>query len=114
MKKHAGLVLIFLAAVASFAAYDGAKPADDEYAADVPAVVRENLRALKEDAIVNAGTLGGNASSAFAKLGTAGSFSARIDFSAAEATNFTATPTINGVDVFGDISTALDEIIGAP
>jgi len=32
----------------------------------------------------------------------------------AGAVNFTATPTINGVDVFGDISTALDEIIGAP
>ena len=113
MKNRLWLVPIFLTAVASFAAYDGTKPADDEFAADVPAVVRENLRALKEDAIVNAGTLGGNASSAFAKLGAAGTFTARIDFSAAEASNFTATPTINGVDVFGDISAALDGILGS-
>ena len=113
MRKNV-VLLFLLCAATGFAAYDGTKPADDELAADVPATVRENLRALKEDAIVDAGTLGGNASSAFAKLGMAGTFSARIDFGAAEASNFIATPTINGVDVFGDISAVLDEIIGAP
>lgn len=52
------MVLMAAAAVA-FGAYDGTKPADNEYVADVPALVRENFRAVVEDAIVNAGTLSG-------------------------------------------------------
>lgn len=35
-------------------AYDGTKPQDNSYIADGPAEIRENLRALKEDKIVNA------------------------------------------------------------
>lgn len=54
------LVLMAAAAV-SFAAYDSAKPADNEYVADIPALVRNNFRALKDDAIVNAGTVSGYA-----------------------------------------------------
>lgn len=50
--------------------------------------------------IINAGT--GNAS-----------FTGRIDFTSSSPTNFTATFTINGVDVLGDISTALDGILGS-
>lgn len=60
------------------------------------------------------GTMSTATATDYAKLNAAASFSARIDFSAAEATNFIATPTINGVDVLGDISTALTTIIGAP
>lgn len=51
--------VLMTAAVASFGAYDGTKPADNEYVADVPALVRENFRAVVEDAIVNAGALSG-------------------------------------------------------
>ena len=51
--------VLMTAVVASFGAYDGTKPADNEYVADVPALVRENFRALKDDAIVNAGTVAG-------------------------------------------------------
>ena len=60
--KYSRLFFFFVlmaAAVASFGAYDGTKPADNEYVADVPALVRENLRALKDDAIVNAGAVSG-------------------------------------------------------
>ncbi|MEN6411618.1 MAG: hypothetical protein ABFC84_02505 [Veillonellales bacterium] len=39
--------------------YNSKLPADDEYIAAGPADIRENLRALKEDQIVNAGTLSG-------------------------------------------------------
>lgn len=40
-------------------AFDKAKPMDDEYIAAGPAAIRENLRALKEDQIVDAGTVNG-------------------------------------------------------
>lgn len=40
-------------------AYDSTKPTDDEYIAAGPADIRENFRALKEDKIVDAGTLTG-------------------------------------------------------
>jgi hypothetical protein len=40
-------------------AYDSTKPTDDEYIAAGPADIRENFRALKEDQIVDAGTLTG-------------------------------------------------------
>ncbi|MEN6411624.1 MAG: hypothetical protein ABFC84_02535 [Veillonellales bacterium] len=39
--------------------YNSKLPADDEYIATGPADIRENFRALKEDQIVNAGTLSG-------------------------------------------------------
>jgi len=54
------LLGVLMATVAtSFGAYNAAKPADNEYVADVPALVRENFRAIKDDAIVNAGTVAG-------------------------------------------------------
>jgi len=54
------LLGVLMATVAtSFGAYNAAKPADNEYVADVPALVRENFRAIKDDAIVNAGTVSG-------------------------------------------------------
>ena len=40
-------------------AYNESFPADDEYLADFPSGAREQFRALKEDAIVNAGTING-------------------------------------------------------
>ncbi|EGO65091.1 hypothetical protein [Acetonema longum] len=40
-------------------AYDSTKPVNTGYLADAPAELRENFRALKEDAIVNAGTVAG-------------------------------------------------------
>lgn len=40
-------------------AYDGTKPFDTGYLADAPEELRENFRALKEDQIVDAGTLSG-------------------------------------------------------
>ncbi len=40
-------------------AYDGARPANDDYISAGPALIRENQRALKEDGIGNAGTLVG-------------------------------------------------------
>lgn len=40
-------------------AFDKTKPMDDEYIAAGPAAIRENLRALKEDQIVDAGTVNG-------------------------------------------------------
>lgn len=40
-------------------AYDGTKPAVTSYIADAPAELQENFRALKDDAIVNAGKLSG-------------------------------------------------------
>lgn len=40
-------------------AYNAAKPADDEFIADAPAAIRENQRALRDDRIVDAGTLQG-------------------------------------------------------
>lgn len=52
-------IVLMAAAAASFGAYNAAKPADNEYVADVPALVRENFRAIKDDAIVNAGTVAG-------------------------------------------------------
>jgi hypothetical protein len=42
---------------AGFSAYDAALPADNSKIASGPAMIRENFRALKEDAIVNAGKL---------------------------------------------------------
>lgn len=42
-------------------AYDGARPADDDYISAGPALIRENQRAIKEDGIGNAGTLAGKA-----------------------------------------------------
>ena len=51
------LIVLVLSASACFGAYNAAKPADNEYVADVPALVRENFRAIKDDAIVNAGTV---------------------------------------------------------
>jgi len=39
--------------------YDGTKPADDEFVADAPEIIRENMRALKEDRMVDAGKLVG-------------------------------------------------------
>jgi len=52
-------LVLMAAAAASFGAYNAEKPADNEYVADVPALVRENFRAIKDDAIVNAGTVAG-------------------------------------------------------
>ena len=40
-------------------AFNANLPANTEYIADAPAEIRENFRALKEDAIVNAGTVSG-------------------------------------------------------
>lgn len=40
-------------------AYDGARPANDDYISAGPALIRENQRALKEDGIGNAGMLVG-------------------------------------------------------
>jgi len=53
------LALLLTCSATCFGAYDGAKPADSEYVADVPALVRENFRAVKDDAIVNAGAVSG-------------------------------------------------------
>jgi len=50
-------------------AYNGNKPADDELVADVPGVIRENQRALKDDRIVDAGLLQGHDSVYFATSG---------------------------------------------
>lgn len=46
-------------------AYDGNKPADNGVVAQGPAEIRENLRALKEDRIVDAGTVDGKHASEF-------------------------------------------------
>ena len=40
-------------------AYDSAKPANDGYLADAPQELRTNFEGLKNDQIVNAGTLKG-------------------------------------------------------
>lgn len=58
MKKSLTLMFL-LCAAAGFAAYDATKPADTELVSDVPAAVRENFRALKEDRGVDAGYLEG-------------------------------------------------------
>lgn len=55
MKKL--LLLMLLVTASAFAAYDASKPADDGDVASGPEEIRENMRALKEDGIVNAGTL---------------------------------------------------------
>ena len=57
--KRFVLVVFVLVAACLYAAYDGSKPADNEFVADVPALVRENFRAVKDDAIVNAGAVSG-------------------------------------------------------
>lgn len=59
-----------------------------------------NAGAAAASNIINAGI--GNAS-----------FTGRIDFTSSSPTNFTATFTINGEDVLGAISTALDGILGS-
>ncbi len=42
-------------------AYDGARPADDDYISDGPGVIRDNTEALRTGQIVDAGTLKGRA-----------------------------------------------------
>ena len=61
------------------------------------------------------GTLGSMAlatETEYARLDRAASFTARIDFNSSSPSNFTATPTIAGEDVFGNINSALEAILG--
>ena len=59
------------------------------------------------------GTMSTATATDYAKLDTAASFTGRIDFNSSSPTNFTATPTFAGVDVLGNIASALDGILGS-
>ena len=50
-------LLLFFVSAGCWAAYDGTKPAGTTPVASSPALIRENFRALKDDALVNAGRL---------------------------------------------------------
>lgn len=88
--------------------------------ADIPANSDFTLAGLSEKSYSSLtdkpvfGTMASETAIDYAKYSTNGSFAGRIDFKSTSPSDFIATPTINGIDVFGDISTALDEIIGAP
>lgn len=63
LRKFLGLVMMACVVALlwqpqeAYSAYDGSKPTGSTPIASYPPIIRENLRALKEDGIVNAGTL---------------------------------------------------------